>query len=138
MNDEELRQAMAVLDSYREQLEALTRQAQLLQMTFEETNRARETLKAFNAAKEGDEILMPIGASSFVTAKVTGNKTALVGIGNKLAAEKTLDESISKMDAAIEELSDALRKSGSTLSELELATSNLTVAIQNEYKRRQQ
>ncbi len=138
MNDEELRQAMAVLDSYRAQLDALTNQAQMLQMSFEDTTRARETLKSIKDAKAGDEILIPIGASSFIPAVVSEKKSAFVGIGNKLTAEKSLEESIIVMDEGIKDLAEALKKTGSTLSEMEIATSNLAAAVQNEYKMRQQ
>ena len=40
MNDDELRQALATLEAYKNQLNALTQQSQLLQMSFEETVRA--------------------------------------------------------------------------------------------------
>ena len=46
MKDDELRQAMAVLDSYNKQLENLNRQAQMLQASMDDLLRARETLKA--------------------------------------------------------------------------------------------
>ncbi|MDY0293035.1 MAG: prefoldin subunit alpha [Candidatus Methanomethylophilaceae archaeon] len=138
MNDDELRQALTILDSYRSQLEALTRQARLLQATYEETMGARMTLNAFEAAAEGDEILVPIGASSFVNAKVTGKRTAVVGIGNRLSVEKDITEAAAQMDAALSELSEALKKSSSALNEMELAAGNLQAAIQSEYQRRQQ
>ena len=138
MNDDELRQALTILDSYRSQLEALTRQARLLQATYEETMGARMTLNAFEAAAEGDEILVPIGASSFVNAKVTGKRTAVVGIGNRLSVEKDITAAAAQMDAALSELSEALKKSSSALNEMELAAGNLQAAIQSEYQRRQQ
>ena len=62
MNDDELRQALATLDAYKVQLDALTQQSQILQMTFEEATRAKETMAAIRDAKEGDEIMIPVGA----------------------------------------------------------------------------
>jgi prefoldin alpha subunit len=138
MDDDELRQAMAILDAYNVQLEALNRQVRLLQVSLEDTARAREALKALIDAKEGDEILVPIGAASFIPARVTGKKTAIVGIGSRLVAEKSLDEAITFMETTAGEVSAALRDAVGTLDEVERMAGDLTAAVQNEYQHRQQ
>lgn len=137
MDDGELRQAMAILDAYNAQMESLERQVRLLQATLEETTRARESLRGIANAKEGDEILVPVGSSSFVQAKVTGKKTALVGIGNRYAVEKDIDEAIVFMDDNSKEVAETLRKALSTLEEIEKMATELTLAVQNEYQMRQ-
>ncbi|MCL1810783.1 MAG: prefoldin subunit alpha [Methanomassiliicoccaceae archaeon] len=137
MEDDELRQALAVLDAYNAQLEALNRQVRLLQVSLEDTTRAREAFKALAAAEEGDEVLIPVGASSYVPAKITGKKKAIVGIGNRLAAEKDLDEAVAFMEGTVSEISLALREAVGALDEIEKMASELTMAVQNEYKYRQ-
>jgi len=138
MAEDELRQAMMVLETYEAQLEALNRQTRLLQVSLEDTVRARDAFKALANAKEGDEVLIPVGASSFVHAKVTAKRTAIVGIGNRISAEKDLDEAVAFMSESVEEISSALRESLVTLEEVEKMTTNLSMAIQNEYRSRQQ
>ena len=138
MNDDELRQAMATLEAYKNQLNALTQQSQLLQMSFEETVRAKETLGAFAKAKEGDEILVPVGASSFVTAKVTASPKAVVGIGNKISVEKSIEEAIAFIGGNLEEIKDALTKLNESMQEMDAAARSLAAAVQQEYQRRQQ
>jgi prefoldin alpha subunit len=137
MDDNELRQAMAVIEAYTAQIEALNRQVRLLQISLDDTNRARDSFRALADAKEGDEILVPVGVSSFVPMKVTGKKTALVGIGNRLATEKDLEEAAKYMEAYGNEVSKALRDAVSTLDEIEKVTTELTAAVQNEYQDRQ-
>ncbi|MDR1954450.1 MAG: prefoldin subunit alpha [Candidatus Methanoplasma sp.] len=138
MEDNELRQAMAVLDTYTAQLEALNRQVRLLQISLEDTVRARDSFKTLANAEEGDEILIPVGASSFIPAKVTGKKKAIVGIGNRLSTEKDLDEAAEFMETGANEISKALKETMNTLGEIEKMAAELTVAIQNEYQNRQQ
>ena len=138
MNDDELRQAMATLEAYKNQLNALTQQSQLLQMSFEETVRANETLGAFAKAKEGDEILVPVGASSFVTAKVTASPKAVVGIGNKISVEKSIDEASKFIGDNLAEIKDALTKLNESMQEMDAAARSLAAAVQQEYQRRQQ
>lgn len=137
VNDDELRQALTVLDTYKMQLEALGGQAQLLQMSLEESMRARDTIESLKNAKEGDEILVPVGASSFVPAKVTSSKKAIVGVGNRMSVEKSLDEAVEYMKATVEEISEALKKANETMREIDNAARGLTVAVQQEYQRRQ-
>jgi len=138
MEDNELRQAMDILETYNAQLEALNRQVRLLQVSLDDTTRARESFKALADAKEGDDILVPVGASSFIPAKVTGKKKAIVGIGNRLATEKDLDEAVEFMEASVKEISQALRETVGALNEIEKMAAELTVAVQNEYQHRQQ
>ncbi len=138
MNDDELRQALAALDAYKNQLAALTQQSQLLQMSYEETLSATQTLTALINAKEGDEIMVPVGASSFVTAKVTSAPKAVVGVGNKVSVEKSLDDAVEYMKSNLAEITDALKKLNESLQEMDAAARNLSLAVQQEYQRRQQ
>lgn len=138
MNDDELRQALAALDAYKNQLAALTQQSQLLQMSYEETLSATQTLTSLINAKEGDEIMVPVGASSFVTAKVTSAPKAVVGVGNKVSVEKSLDDAVEYMKSNLAEITDALKKLNESMEEMDAAARNLSVAVQQEYQRRQQ
>jgi prefoldin alpha subunit len=135
MEDEGLRQALAVLDAYKAQLDSLSSQLQLLQMSLEEAVRARETLQAFAKAKVGDEIMVPIGASSFIFAQVADTEKAVVGIGNRLSQERPLNEAVEYLDANIEEIGEALKKATEAGAELENRARQLSAAIQQEYQK---
>ena len=135
-NDEELRQAARTLDSYNQQLENISRQIRLLQASRDETVRASRTLEALADAKEGDEVLIPIGASSFVTVKVTDKKTAVVGIGNKISVDKEYSDAKDFMDRNSAEISDAIQKSVAAMQEIQQYTEDLAAAVQDEYRKR--
>jgi|ADurb_Met_02_Slu_FD_contig_101_79835_length_2168_multi_5_in_0_out_0_3 prefoldin alpha subunit len=110
MNEAELRQAMSTLEVFRAQLESIAQNQQLVQMSLEELGRARETLVQYQKAKEGDELLVPIGGSSFVFAKVAGETKAIVGIGTGVSVEKPIDDAIKTMDDRAAELMDSMKK----------------------------
>jgi len=59
---------MAVLDQYREQIEALAQQQEIVRISLEEHMRARETLTRYREAGKGAEVLVPVGANSFLVA----------------------------------------------------------------------
>ncbi len=138
MEDNELRQAIAAMESYKERVEALSRQVQVLRVSLEEVTMSADALKAFKNAKEGDEIMVPVGASSFITVKVTSNRNVVVGIGSNISVEKDIDDAIGYMDANNAEIAEALKKSAETLNEAQQALTTISNAVQQEYVNRQQ
>ena len=138
LEDNELRQAIAAMESYKERVEALSRQVQVLRVSLEEVTMSSDALKAFKNAKEGDEIMVPVGASSFITVKVTSNRNVVVGIGSNISVEKDIDDAIGYMDANNAEIAEALKKSAETLNEAQQALTTISNAVQQEYVNRQQ
>ncbi|MGN0138722.1 MAG: prefoldin subunit alpha [Candidatus Methanomethylophilaceae archaeon] len=138
LEDNELRQAIAAMESYKERVEALSRQVQVLRVSLEEVTMSADALKAFKNAKEGDEIMVPVGASSFITVKVTSNRNVVVGIGSNISVEKDIDDAIGYMDANNAEIAEALKKSAEALNEAQQALTTISNAVQQEYVNRQQ
>jgi prefoldin alpha subunit len=110
----------------------------MLRVSLDEVTLASNSLKAFHEAKEGDEIMVPVGAQCLVTVKVTSKKNVIVGIGSNLSVEKTTDEAIQYMDGNIAEISEALKSSANALGEAQQALTTLSQAVQQEYAARQQ
>lgn len=138
LEDNELRQAIAAMESYKERVEALSRQVQVLRVSLDEVSMTAEALRAFKDAKVGDEIMVPVGASSFITVQVTSNKNVVVGIGSNISVEKDVEDAIGYMDANNAEISEALKKSADALNEAQQALSTISNAVQQEYMNRQQ
>ncbi|MBP5734606.1 MAG: prefoldin subunit alpha [Candidatus Methanomethylophilaceae archaeon] len=138
MNDDELRQMLALMESYKNRTEALSRQVNVLRSTLDEVNMANESIKALLAANEGDEIMVPIGASSFMTVKVASNKNIVVGIGSNISVEKSPEDASQYMEANAAELTEALKKTVDALNEVQKALSTVSEAVQIEYMNRQQ
>lgn len=138
MNDDEFRQAMAALEAYKVQLDAMAQQSNFFKLSLEETLRARDTLKAFANAKEGDEILVPAGASTFVIATVTSKKKAIVGIGNKVSIDMDLGQAADYMASSVEEVQEAIKKLNEAMADMNAKARELSLAVQQEYQRRQQ
>ena len=138
MNDDELRQALATLETMKVQLDAMAQQARFFQLSLEETMRAHDTLDAFAKAKEGDEVLVPAGASSFVLATFTSKRKAVVGIGNKVSIDMDLDEAAKYMADSANEVKDAIQKLNENMRQMDSQARSLSMSIQQEYQRRQQ
>ncbi|MCK4442926.1 MAG: prefoldin subunit alpha [Thermoplasmata archaeon] len=109
MSAEELQSAVAEYEALRAQLEALAQQNELLRMSLEEHMRAKETMSRFQVGGEGAEILVPVGANSFVFAQISDPDKAIVGIGSDLTVEEDMEDAIKGLDVKIEEIETALK-----------------------------
>lgn len=138
MNEQELRQAMSALEIFRAQLESISENQQLIQMSLEELGRARETLNQYQKAADGDELLVPIGGNSFVFAKVASNAKAIVGIGTGVSVEKPMGEAIQTMDDRAKELMDTMKKLTDRRMTIEEQANQLSQVVQQEVQALQQ
>ncbi len=136
MDDNELRQALALMDAYKDRVEAMSRQVQVLRMSLDEVSLALEAVKAFKDAKEGDEIMVPVGASCYIPVKVTGNRSVITGIGSGISVQKTSDESIDYLEGNSAEITEALKKSVEALNEAQQNLAGMSDAVQQEYAAR--
>ena len=136
LDDNELRQALALMEAYKDRVEAMSRQVQVLRMSLDEVSLALEAVKAFKDAKEGDEIMVPVGASCYIPVKVTGNRSVITGIGSGISVQKTSDESIDYLEGNSAEITEALKKSVEALNEAQQNLAGMSDAVQQEYAAR--
>jgi len=102
--DEELSQSMEELDIAKARLENMTKEAELLQMSLNEHLRAVATIRSFLDLPEGKEVLVPIGAGTFIPARSAGTGWALISIGAGISQEKKFDDAISALEKQAAEI----------------------------------
>jgi prefoldin alpha subunit len=135
--DAELRRAAANLEIVRAQMENLGRQEELLRITLEEISRARETLVRAKASSAGAELLMPIGANSFVFGTLRDADRVIVGIGTDVAIELPTDEAVTRLDARVKAIEEAERGLASRMQELSIAEEESAAKVQELYTKAQ-
>jgi prefoldin alpha subunit len=107
--NDELQSAVAEYETLRAQLEALAQQNELLRMSLEEHMRAKETMTRFQHGGEGAEILVPIGANSFLFAQIKDPDRAIIGIGSDLTVEEDMGTAVNRLEGQIKEIESALK-----------------------------
>lgn len=133
-NERQFNQDISLLENARAQLDALIKQQQLIQLAIEEHVRARETIKALAKGSPGDEVLVPIGADSYVYARVSDNRNAIVGVGSGTSIRRTPEEAEKVMESKIDDLSRAFKTVGERAAQLEAAVQELSEKIQRQYE----
>lgn len=135
MSEDELRQAIGEIEIYKGQLTNLARQEEILRVSLQEYLRARETLVRYKDMKEGNEILVPIGADTFIFAKSSDTKKAMIGIGSDVIIDKGIDDALKIVDDKIEELRNGSRNVAERMMKTEEAAQTLSLKIQEELAR---
>lgn len=119
VSEAELRRALAVLDAYRKDLETLQQQAELVHLSLEEFLRARETLSRYRKAGVGTELLVPIGANSYVLASIQDAERAFVSIGSDYIIQDTIPSALEKLQTRIKSIGETSEVLGRRIAELE-------------------
>ncbi|WP_456482372.1 prefoldin subunit alpha [Methanopyrus sp.] len=115
---QKLQELIAEINRLQGQIEAINAQIDLIESSISELNRVEETLKGVKGLEGDEEILVPIGAQSFVKACVTDTERVIVGIGAGVAVERTIDEALESIDDQRQELEKARAEAQQKLQEL--------------------
>lgn len=135
MNEErDLRETAAAVETAKAQLEGLIRQRELIQMAVEEHVRARETIRNVSKSAPGEDILMPIGADTYIHAKVSEVRDAVVGVGSGVSIQQKAEDAEKAMQARIDDLSQAFQKVSERAAQTEAFVQEMTAKLQEQYE----
>jgi len=129
-DDEELSRSLEELEMAKARLENLTKEAELLQMSLNEHMRAVATMRSFINLPEGKDVLVPVGAGAFISARSSGNGWALVSIGAGVTQEKKFDDAISALEKEAAEIELEERKILQEMRAIEKQASMLNQRVQ--------
>jgi prefoldin alpha subunit len=132
-SERQFREDYAMLESAKSQLDALGKQQQLIQLAVEEHVRARETVKALTTGNPGDDVLIPIGADSYIHAKISDNRNAIVGVGSNTSIRRTPEEAEKILDEKLDELARAFKAVSERAAKLEEMVQGLSEKVQEQY-----
>lgn len=129
-SEQQLREDYTMLETAKAQLDGLMRQQQLIQLAVDEHVRARETIKQLAGGAPGDEVLVPLGAESYVHSKISENRDVVIGIGSGVSIKKSPDEAEKVLDGKIDELSRAFKSVADKAAQTEALIQELSEKVQ--------
>jgi len=98
MTEQELLTNIQILQ---EQAKVFASNIEMLNMYLEDLYRSKTTLEGLKSVNQGDEILVPIGASSFIRARIDDTQNVISGIGANVSVDRTVDEAIKNLEERI-------------------------------------
>lgn len=102
--DENLQTKMMQYEYLNQQIQALQQHLNEILKASDELSILKVGLKNLVEAKSGDELLVPIGASSYVPAKIIDPQKVVVSVGAGVFMDKSVEDSMPIVDKQMEEL----------------------------------
>ncbi len=134
--EEEVQEQIARLDAYRNQLNAMLRQHELLRMSLGDHTRARQVLEEMERFDSRQEILLPVGGEVFVRAEPTDKDRVLLGLGRGVTVEMERPRALEMVNERILRLERSERELGEQIHRLEeqvaMISQRLELAAQQE------
>ena len=137
MNEEELRQTLGVMDSLKEQVEALSEQLQLIQDSVTDFSRAKETAKTYTTTDSDTEMLVSVGGGVYLPAKILNSGKGLLYTASGYTFEEPIPKIIEIVDGRIKELVDASQKVYQRMTEMQNQLGSLQAMVEEEARKEQ-
>ncbi len=113
--EEQVQEELVRLEAYRNQLNAVIQQHQILSASRQDHVRARESLEGVDRAPANAELLLPLGAEAFVRGSVDRASPVLLGIGSGILVEmdrpkvtELLADRLGRIDQAVHDLENQM------------------------------
>ncbi len=107
-DQEKLQTMLAQMGSYRELMEVLKQQLVALSNALAEVSATTESLETLRKQAPSTEILVPIGADSFVPAKLGPVDKVIVGLGAEVATDMAPEKAIEKLKLRADEIEKSI------------------------------
>jgi prefoldin alpha subunit len=111
ITEEQVQEELLRLEAYRNQLNAMLQQHQMLSASLADHRRARETLEGLERTGADSEFLIPVGGEAYLRGSVSKEGKVLLGIGSGVVTEmerpkasETLAERLTRIEQARQDL----------------------------------
>ncbi len=102
----EVQALIARLRQYEAQTEEISKELALVGQAISEVEKAIETIKNIKDLKEGDELLVWVGAGWVIYTRLSNPGKVIVGVGAGVNVEKSPDDAIESLNKRKKELED--------------------------------
>lgn len=86
---------------------ALQSRLDIVRAAISETTLAHDTVDGLKRLQNGDSVLIPVGAGSYVQMTIADSKKLIMGIGAGAAMEKNVENSVEELKSRLQELDKA-------------------------------
>jgi len=102
--EEELRKLSVEMRYLEQTAETLQQRIGMVNAAIADMTYANATLEGLEQEKENAELLVPIGGSSYIKAKLSNSDKVIIGLGAGVSVEKPLPEAKSMLKERLDEL----------------------------------
>ncbi len=118
-SEDELTKYMAIIEHYKEQMNAMDMQASYVQAAIMDYSKAKVTLEQLSKAEKNSEVLFPMGGSTFINGQIKDPSKVLFDIGAGIVTEKTSEDAVKQINKRIEDLQKTQGRLNSMMQQIE-------------------
>jgi prefoldin alpha subunit len=115
----EVQEDLMRLDAYRNQLNAMLQQYQILSASRTEHARARESLEGVERSDPSTEMLLPLGGETYVRGAIARDAPVLIGMGSGVVVEMERAKVTELLAERLVRIDQALRETEGQMSALD-------------------
>ena len=86
---------------------ALQSRSEIVRAAISEVTLAHNTLEGLKKLREGDDVLVPVGAGSYIRMTIADSRKLIMGVGAGAAMEKDVENSVEELKGRLLELDKA-------------------------------
>lgn len=132
-SEQELRELAMRGEALRQQLSAMEAQREYVTELSGEARRSLTALEHLVGAKEGDDVLIPLGGGAFVHGRLVNPGVALASIGSGIHAEVPVAEARDRLRTRVESLEGAAQTLDRDLSRLADEMARINAVLETYY-----
>lgn len=114
MNGRDEQELALNIQILQEQARIIASNVEKLTIYLQELNMSKTTLEGLQTLNKGDEILVPIGASNFIRARIEDTTGLIVGVGANVSMDKTVEEAVTAIQEKISFIESKIRENQET------------------------
>lgn len=112
-----------------EQAKILASNVEMLSMYHQELTTSKLTIEGLKTLKKGDEILVPVGASSFIRARIDDTEKVIAGIGANVSVDRTIEEAAKNLEERISSAEERIRENQENYMKVAARIEELTAEV---------
>ena len=128
--DKDMQGKMMELETFKSQLQQYQQQKSQIMMTVQEMMSAKATIDGIKDAKDGEEMVIPIGGGTFIRGTITDTKNVVASVGADIAVTKDVASARERIEEQIKSAEESVAQLDSEMQRIEMQAQNIYVEME--------
>lgn len=138
VNQQELQRKVNELQALQNEVEVMQEEVNEMEERIQEHEDAKETINEYMNKEEGSEMLVPIGANTYLHAQVTNTEEVLIKLGADISAKRDIEKASEILDRRQSEIKENKEELENEIEEISQEAQELENEVRREYQQLQQ
>jgi len=128
--DKDMQGKMMELETFKSQLQQYQQQKSQIMMTVQEMMSAKATIDGMKDAKDGEELVIPIGGGTFIRGTLSDAKNVVSSVGADIAVTKDAASAKKHIEAQIKSAEESVAQLDSEMQRIEKMAQDIYIEME--------